>query len=193
MAGDEIHRHVFLRAVLNESIGPGRLRRGRPAYTKSRVYSFQSSDSVVVEIPVGSLSRIAAPEINIGFVPDFEIPLAHLINAVPREEMSRELGNEIIPLGPVFWRRNVRLIPKSMGHVLRRQLFWHEAELNKRPYAIFQQTIVDLIDIRKVINRLSLLILVIDTNLIVKDGVEADVLEPSDLSYLSQILAIAVS
>src|SRR4029077_9342830 len=70
--GNEVHRHVFLFAVLNEGVSPGGLRRRRASYAKPRIDSFDGASCMVIKFPVSGLLWIPGPEINIGLVPNFE-------------------------------------------------------------------------------------------------------------------------
>src|SRR5579864_6258365 len=76
---------------------------------------------------------------------------------------------------------------------IERQLFGHEAYFDKRPHAILQQPVIDLVDIGEVIYRVSVLVLVIDAHLIVEYGVEAYIAEISHLLHGAEILAIALA
>ena len=53
-----------------------------------------------------------------------------------------------------------------------RQLARHKADLDKRPYAVFQQPIVNLVDVGEVVNRVAMLVFVIDPHFIVQDRVK---------------------
>ena len=55
------------------------------------------------------------------------------------------------------------------------QLLGHEADLDDRADAILQQAIVDLIDIGKVVDRVAVLVLVVDSDLVMQDGVKAHI------------------
>src|SRR3977135_3494842 len=74
MAGDKIDRNVFLHTVLDECLGPGSLRRGWPSHTQMRIHALDGCDSVIVKFPVRGLLRFSNPKVDIGFVPDFEVP-----------------------------------------------------------------------------------------------------------------------
>src|SRR5579872_3592343 len=105
--------------------------------------------------------------------------------------MAREAGDQIVPLRIVLWRRNILLVPERVQHIARRKLFRHKAQLDEGAHTVSQQPVIDLIQIGKVVDRSSLLVFVVDTDLIVKNGVEADVFEIGDLPYVVKIVAIA--
>ena len=59
---------------------------------------------MVVKLPVeAEIVRIAAPKIQIGFIPDLEIPLANFVNSVAFDQVFGELRDQRIPPIPVFW------------------------------------------------------------------------------------------
>ena len=80
-----------------------------------------------------------------------------------------------------------------MQRLLRGQLLRHEAQFNERPHAIRQQAIVNLIHVRKVVNRIAVRILIVEPGFVVENSVEADVLEAGRLLHLAQVLAIGVA
>ena len=79
VGGNKIDGDVLLGAVLDEGIGPGGLRRCRTAHAKSRVHPLHRRYRMIVKFPVSRLFWLADPEIDIGFVPDFEVPLGYFI------------------------------------------------------------------------------------------------------------------
>ena len=52
----------------------------------------------------------------------------------------------------------------------------------------FKQAVVDLIDVGEVVDGVAVLVFVVDADLVVQDGVEADVSEVRDLLYGAQIV-----
>ena len=58
---------------------------------------------------------------------------------------------------------------------------------------ILEQTVVDLIDVREVVDGLAIFVLVVEAGFIVKDGVEADVFEPSDALCFAKVVAVALA
>ena len=105
--------------------------------------------------------------------------------------MLRELFDKFIPPVPIFWRGHVGLVPERMQELFGRQFLGREAQLNERPYAIGQQAVVNLIDVGKVIDGLALLIFVVQSHFVMKDGVKANVLEARDLFDFPQVLPVA--
>ena len=191
---NEVHGNLVLRAVTDKGVGPGRLGRGGAADAQARAYCLKGARDVIVKLEVSGLFRIARPKIEIRLVPNFKVPLRDLIDAVAVDEVLGELGDEIVPLIPVFGWRDVLLVPESMKRVLvRGQCFGHETQFDERTHPVVQQAVVDLIDIRKVVQRMALGILVVDSNFIVEDGVEAHVLEAGNLLYIAEIVAIALA
>src|SRR5262249_12096589 len=71
------------------------------------------------------------------------------------------------------------------------QLLWHEADFYHWANTELQQTIVDLIDIREVVDRVALLILVIEPDFVMEDGMKAHVLEICYLLDRPQVVSVA--
>src|SRR5579875_895582 len=74
---------------------------------------------------------------------------------------------------------------------IRRQLARHKTKLDEWLYLLIEQSVVDLIDIREVINRPALLVFIVDAVLIVQNGVEAHVFEARVLARCLQVQPIA--
>ena len=62
------------------------------------------------------------------------------------------------------------------------ELLRHEADLDDWANAVVQQTVVDLIDVGEVVDGIAVFVFVVDADLIVQDGVEANVAEVRDSS-----------
>ena len=88
--------------------------------------------------------------------------------------MLGELVNQIIPFAPIFRRRDVLLVPESVGGILGRQFLRHETQLDKGTHAVLQETVVDLVDVGEVVNRMALAVLVVNAHVIEENRVEAD-------------------
>ena len=80
-----------------------------------------------------------------------------------------------------------------MKRRLGRQLPRHEAQLDKRTDAIRQQTVVDLVDVGKVVARPPRIVLVVEAHLVVEDGVEPHVLDARCRLDLSQIVPVTLA
>ena len=89
--------------------------------------------------------------------------------------------NELIPFFPILRRGDIRLIPKSVQDVFRRQLARHETQLDKRPNSIGQQAVVDLVEVGEIIRGAPFAIFLIHSDLVVENGVETHVFEISSL------------
>ena len=85
------------------------------------------------------------------------------------------------------------MVPKRLRHILGSQFFGHETQLDKRAHAGGQQAVVDLIHVAEVELGMALGIFVIDSDFVVKDGVEAHVFESGNLLDLAEIVAIAIA
>ena len=71
------------------------------------------------------------------------------------------------------------------------QLLGHEAQLDKRPNFILQQPVINLIDVREIVERLSRRVFVVQSRFVMKNGVEANILKTRDAFGFAKILAIA--
>jgi DNA-binding response OmpR family regulator len=107
--------------------------------------------------------------------------------------MLGEVANQIIPLRIVLRRSNNLLVPEGVNILAGGQLLGHEADFNKGTNSVLQQVIVDLVHIRKVVNRLSVLVFVVNSNLIVEDGVEAHVAKAGNFFHLAELIAITLA
>src|SRR3954447_16971564 len=70
------------------------------------------------------------------------------------------------------------------------QLLGHEADLDHRTYSVLEKPVIDLIDIGEVVDRVPVLILVVDADFIVKDGVKSHIAKAGDLFDCAQIIAV---
>ena len=99
-----------------------------------------------------------------------------------------------IPVFETFRWRHIRLVPEGVERVgIKGQLLRHEADLHDRADAVLQQAVVDLIDIGKVIDRVAVLVLVIDSDLVMQDGVKTHILEFCYLLYRAKVVAVAIA
>jgi hypothetical protein len=138
---------------------------------------------------IGFLLRFARPEIDIGFVPNLEIPLSHLLNAVSRYQMARELENQLVPLPRIARRGHVGVIPERVRARSHRHFFRHETEFDKGANSNLQQTIVDQVNSREIQDQVSRSVLpAIDTRLVFKDSMKPDILYVHDFPQRSEIM-----
>src|SRR5215472_2493919 len=108
--------------------------------------------------------------------------------------MLSEVVNQVTPAVPIFRGRDNGFVPEGMENRRRRgQLAWHEAEFNEGPHSCLQQSIVDLINVRKVVSRIALGVFLVDSNTIVQDVMETHILELSDFFHCTRIAAIVVT
>ena len=131
---------------------------------------------MVIEIEVGLLARDAVPEIDVGFVPDFEVPLRDFVDAIAIDEVLGEVGHQVVPSLHALRRRNILLVPEGMkGIGIEGELLGHEADFDEGPHAVFEQAVVDLVDVGEVVDGIAMLVFVVDADFIVEDGVEAHI------------------
>ena len=194
MAADEIHRHAGFVHVFQERRNPRRLRGCRTAHANLRTHRFQRAHGVVVQFEIGRLLGIAAPEIDIGFVPYLEIPARDFIDAVAIDEVPRERLDHGVPFRIAFRRHHVGAVPERV--VLRRigtQRLRHEAQFDERFDPVRQEAVVDLVDVGKVVGNPAVLIAIHDADVVVEDAVEAHVLEAGGRVHGVEILAVVVA
>src|SRR5258708_30305080 len=114
------------------------------------------------------------------------------VDAVARDEMTREILGELFPPSPVLRRRNVLFVPEGVERVrIRGKLFRGEAELDKWADVILKQAVVDLIHVGKVVDRLAVVVLVVEAGFVVEDSVETDIFEAGNAFCLTEGVAIA--
>ncbi len=82
VGGNKIQRDIVSRAMFYENIHPCSLGGCGTSHAKPGIHLLNGASSVIIKLPVGCLFRLACPEINVGFIPDFEIPSCNLIDAV---------------------------------------------------------------------------------------------------------------
>ncbi len=174
----------------NHRVDPRCLGSGRTAYTQSRTHSFYCPRGMIVQLEVGGLRRPASPEIDIRFVPDFEIPACHFIDAVAIDQVLRERLHQRSPLVVVRGRRHDLLVPEGVIVQPRSHLFGRKTQLDKRLDAVIQQAVIDVVDVGPVVDRLAILIFVVHAHFVMKDGMEAHVLEVGRSLHCSQIASI---
>ena len=63
----------------------------------------------------------------------------------------------------------------------------------KGAHAVFQKAIVDLIDVGKIVDGVSIVVLIIDTHFVVQDVVETNVLERCDFLHFPQVAAVSIA
>jgi len=80
---------------------------------------------------------------------------------------------------------------QSVG--VRGELLGHEAKLDEWTNVILQQAVVDLIDVRVVVDGAPFFVFVIEAGFIMENGVEADVFEPGDALRFAEVIAVAVA
>jgi hypothetical protein len=104
--GDEVERDVIGRGVGDHVADPGGLRGSGASDADARVDAFEGAGGVVVQLEVGLLGGAASPEIDVGLVPDFEVPLRDFIDAVALDEVLGEGDDEGVPPSPWAERRS---------------------------------------------------------------------------------------
>ena len=87
-----------------EGIYPCRLGRRRAAYAEPAIRLLDCGRCVIVKLPISWLFRVASPEIDVGLIPDFEVPVCDLVDAISLDQMPSKSRNELVPFVPILWR-----------------------------------------------------------------------------------------
>src|SRR5260221_183229 len=103
--------------ISEQAIRQGGLDSCRPTNAKAGTDSFDGQSSGIVELVIGGFLRITGPEVDVGLVPNFEIPRGYLVLAVTFDKMTREIFDELLPLIPIFGGSDVLFVPEGMQHV----------------------------------------------------------------------------
>src|SRR5450755_3020447 len=176
--------------MLNEAINPGRLRGGGSAYAQTLIDRLQSGGRHIVQVVVGFLFRLSRPEIDVWFVPNLEVPIRHLLDAVPLYQVAREKENELVPLPGIPRRSHVRMIPKRMRAWSFCHLLWHKAEFDKGFNSNLQQTVINQVNAREIQPEVARGVLAAKNScLMLKNPMKSDILHVHDLSQRSKIFA----
>ena len=154
VGGDEVDGDVVCLGVGEEGRDPCGLRGGRAADLEARRDGLERAGGVVVELEVGGLLGVAAPEVDVGLVPDFELPGGDFVDAVARDEVLRRRRWIIASqMRVVLRRRDVGLVPEGVQRVgVGGQLLGHEAQLDEGPDVVGEQAVVDLVDVGEVVD-----------------------------------------
>ena len=70
------------------------------------------------------------------------------------------------------------MIPKRLNDLPGGQFLRHETQFDEGAHAVLQQAIVNVVHVRKIVNRVAAGVLVVETHFVMKDRVKPDVLEP---------------
>ncbi len=161
--------------MLDHVGNPGRLRRRRPTHPQTRISPLDGPGGVIVELKIGRLFRLSSPKVDIRLIPDFEIPLRDFVHAVAIDQMFREVINQRLPFRIILRRRRKGMIPERVRGQRCSQRARHEAHLDEGPHAVVQQSIINLIDVGPVVDRLSLRVFRINPHVVVEDRMKANV------------------
>ena len=126
MGRDKIERYVSVGTMADECPDPSRLRSGRPADTQSGIDRFERLRGVIVQGPVRLLRGSAGPEVQVGLVPDLEIPLRDFVNPIAIDHVRSEGRDQRVPPGVVPRWRDDRVVFEAMHDLARCELSRHE-------------------------------------------------------------------
>src|ERR1700739_3662043 len=114
MGRNQIERNLVLHTKVDKGLNPFRCCGRWSADAKPRINQLNRTSSSLVEFAIRLELRPACPEIDIRFVPNFEEPLYHFVDAVALDEVLYESENEFVPPGVAAWGRNALMIPKRV-------------------------------------------------------------------------------
>src|ERR1700722_18291238 len=63
--------------------------------------------------------------------------------------MIRKCVDQVVPVSPISWRRNISLVRED-SVAAAREGFGHEAKLHERAHTVFKHEIVNLIDVEEI-------------------------------------------
>src|SRR3984885_15552644 len=154
--------------MANECTDPGRLCRGRAADPQRGVHTLERLCRVIVQSKVAGLRRRAGPEIKVWFVPHLEVPLRDFIDPIAIDEMRREGRYQRVPFRVIARRRDYRVVLETVHGLARGESSGHEGYFDERPDAVFEESVVDLVYVGKIIDRLPVPIFIVDADFIVQ-------------------------
>ena len=182
---DEVHRKAVPLAVVEQLVDPRGHGRRRATDAERRVDGLNGLSSMAVELEVVAL-RPRPERREVGFVPDFEEPLAHLGDAVALDPVDDQLADEHRPGVVVLGWGDIPPVVEN-GLVTRGQHLGHEAQLNEGSHPDRQQEIPDAVRIEEGVERL---LLVTDqrAHIVREESVEANMSEAELLVAAAELL-----
>src|SRR6516165_8251480 len=129
--------------MLDEAICPSRLCRCGSPDAEARTYIFQRTCRDIIESVVGFFSGFASPKIEIGLIPNLEIPAGYLVDPVSFDKVMGEFSNELVPLARVAGWGDIGMVPEGMGNVSLRHFLGHETQFDKWTDPNVEQAIID--------------------------------------------------
>ena len=153
VGADKVERKAVLIAEFDHVGDVCVVGRRRAADAKAGVDLFDRRHGDAVEFII--ILHRTAPEasarepvfaVEIGFVPDLEIPAPHFIPPVPLDQVRNKLFDEPYPDVFVPGRRDVCLIVED-GLVSAFKAFRHEPDLDEGLHADREEEVVDVVDI----------------------------------------------
>ena len=131
---------------------------------------------VFVEVEVVGLGAGEEAVVEVGLVPDFEVPVVDFVGAVAGLEVGNEGFDEGVPLGHVFGRGDVALPPED-GLRAAGEGGGHEGEFDEGTDVAGEESVVEGVDVLEVVDGVAVVVFGVDAHVVVEDAVEADVVE----------------
>ena len=183
----KIDGHVVLHAKIDHLGFPSSPGRTRSPNTVCRVYTLHSLGTVFIKLEIIGLSSRPESGRQVGFVPNFEIPSFHLVNAVAVGPVLHNVFDQIGPLVVIFRRCYIAPPPKD-GFLSTGQRMGHETQFNKRFDVDADQIIEQRIDVHVIVFRMPVFIFFVNSHVVGKKSVETNVAETTFIFHISQLL-----
>src|SRR6185437_10311357 len=95
-----------LDAMRNEFINPCSLSCGRTSDNQPGICTLDRASRHIIEFEICGVFGIARPEIDVGLIPYFKVPVRDFFLSVSIYKVFAEVVDKVIPLSPVFRWRN---------------------------------------------------------------------------------------
>ena len=133
-------------------------------------------NGVFVEGEVVGLGAGEEAVVEVGLIPDFEVPVVDFVGSVAGLEVGDEGLDEGVPLGGVFGRGGVALPPED-GLRAGGEGGGHEGEFDEGADVLGEERVVEGVDVLEVVDGGAVGVFGVDSHVVVEDAVEADVVE----------------
>src|SRR5271166_3597015 len=187
--GHEVDGHILFHTMLNETIDPSSLRGGRSPHPEARADLLEGSCRDVIKSVIGFLLRLPSPKIEVGFVPNLEVPIGHILYAISLYEVLGEPKNQLIPLMRIARWRHIWVVPELVRSRPLGQFLRHETQFDKRIHPNLSHAIVDQVNAGEIQQQIARWILTpIDSHLVLKNSVKPDVPDVHNFSQRPQVV-----
>jgi hypothetical protein len=173
VGADEVDRRVGRLGMRQEFRHPGRAGAGRAADAQLRIEGLEGPGGARVEVEIGLLVGLLPEAVEIGLVPDLEVPAAHFRRAIALEQVAREGVDQRHPALGLGVRGVAGPVEDLLVGGLQRQRC--EAQLDEGLDAPRQQRVVEPVDAAEVEAQTAAGVARHGLEHVVEDGVKAQV------------------